>query len=119
MSENCTGHDPLVYCGVGGLCDTGDTGLCFCKVGYWHDAATYGFAKCVLKPGASSHVTSFISVFLLLFLGKMTRIFTPLQKLYLPSSVIAGVYGLIFVSILSNASAESNAFLRRNIITGW
>jgi hypothetical protein len=29
------------------------------------------------------------------------------------------VYGLIFVSILSNASAESNAFLRRNIITGW
>jgi len=118
MTENCTGRDQLTYCGPGGLCDS-ISSTCFCAVGYWHDAGTYDFGQCVLKPDASSHVTSFISVFFLLFLGKLTRLFTPLQKLYLPSSVIAGVYGLILVSIMSNASADSNAFLRRNIITGW
>ena len=116
--ENCTLHDELAYCGIGGLCDA-PTSKCFCEVGYWHDSKTWGYSQCVLKPGPSSHVTSFISCFCLLFLGKLTRLFTPLNKLYLPSSVIAGVYGLILVSILSNASAESNAFLRRNLITGW
>ncbi len=118
--ENCTAADaPAAYCGVdGGVCDL-PSGLCYCKVGYWHDAATYGYAVCVPKPPATSYVTAFVSLFALLFLGKMTRVFTPLQKLYLPSSVIAGVYGLAFVGVLSSASAESNAFLRRHIIPGW
>ena len=118
MLENCTITDQLSYCGAGGLCDAASS-TCFCAVGFWHDASTWGYTKCVLKPPSTSMVTSFISVFFLLFLGKLTRLFTPLQRLYLPSPVIAGVYGLILVSILSNASKESNAFLRRNLITGW
>jgi ESS family glutamate:Na+ symporter len=106
------------YCGSGGLCDA-STSACFCAVGFWHDAHTWGKAVCVEKPPAASNVTAFVSLFLLLFLGKMTRMYTPLQKLYLPSSVIAGVYGLIVVQILSNASSDSNVFLRRHVIPGW
>ena len=116
--ENCTGKDALEYCGLGGLCDP-KSSQCFCKVGYWHDAKTWGPSICVPKPPASSNVTSFISLFFLLFLGKMTRIYTPLNRLYLPSSVIAGVYGLIIVQILDNSSAYTNEFLRRHIIPGW
>ena len=118
-SENCTAAaDASAYCGIGGICDA-RTHTCFCAVGYWHDARTWGKSMCVPKPPAGSNVTAFVSLFLLLFLGKMTRMYTPLQRLYLPSSVIAGVYGLVVVQILSNISADTNAFLRRHIIPGW
>ena len=81
--ENCTAAaDIISYCGVGGVCDN-RTATCFCEVGFWHDAHTWGKAICVEKPPAASNVTAFVSLFLLLFLGKMTRMYTPLRKLYL------------------------------------
>ena len=73
--ENCTAAaDIISYCGVGGVCDN-RTATCFCEVGFWHDAHTWGKAICVEKPPAASNVTSFVSLFLLLFLGKMTRMY--------------------------------------------
>ena len=110
----------LAYCGEGGLC--GRDGTCWCKKGWWHnpygDAGVAG-GWCVEKPSELSHVSSFCGACLLLVLGKLTRVFCgPIQKLYLPSSVIGGVYGIIFVS----AAKTSPTFFRyvtREWLDGW
>jgi len=52
-------------------------------------------------------VVSFISITILLLIGKLLRANVVLcQKLYLPSSVIAGVLGLITVQLLSRFGAD-------------
>ncbi len=52
-------------------------------------------------------VISFISITILLLIGKLLRANVVLcQKLYLPSSVIAGVLGLIAVQLLSRFRAD-------------
>ena len=55
-------------------------------------------------------VVPFVSLCILVWLGHMLRMKIPLlQKLYLPSSVIAGLLGLIVIQIILNVAEPSRA----------
>ena len=62
-------------------------------------------------------VTSFCGLCLLLFLGKMLRMkITLLQRLYLPSSVIGGILGLITIQLWPLVSGNS---FPASWVAGW
>ena len=92
----------LLGCGVHGTC-LNSTGVptCLCKTGYWVSPQSAEEGCMLGDGGAQAALLSFCLLGLLLMLGKLTRVHVSfLHFLYLPSSVIGGLYGLILLQAL-------------------
>eukprot|EP00755_Sulcionema_specki_P012458 Sspe_Gene.51471::Locus_28571_Transcript_1_1_Confidence_1.000_Length_1763::g.51471::m.51471/K03312/gltS; glutamate:Na+ symporter, ESS family len=64
-------------------------------------------------------ITSFCALCLLIVLGQALRVYIkPLQRIFLPTSVIAGLLGLILMQILARASGVTKTFAE-DVTTGW
>lgn len=87
-------------------------GSCFCGSGYTFSDE---FSTCISLPTSLARISQFAGLCVLLLLGKLTRIYVkPLHFLYLPSCVIGGVYGLIFITI-----AKSSEGLSKKLVANW
>ena len=65
-------------------------------------------------------IASFCALCLLLFLGKLTRIHAHcLHFLFLPSCVIGGIYGLLFIQIAEATSPSFYDYLQREWVGNW
>jgi len=103
-------------CGEHGMC-LNATGRCACATGYWVPPHA-GAVGCTLGDGgAQAALLSFSLLGLLLMLGKLTRVYAScLHFLYLPSSVIGGLYGLVLLQALSSgARADMDVYWT----SGW
>ena len=87
-----------LHCGKGGTCDV-LSGECLCHDGFRHSYRS----TCIPEATSTTLILSFCGLALLLYMGKMTRIYARcLHFLYLPSCVVGGLYGLVILQIAEN-----------------
>ena len=105
-----------MQCGTHGTCDTNGT-RCVCDTGYLVKKNSKLGCQ-VASGGSEAKILSFCALGFLLMLGKLTRIYVKcLHFLYLPSCVIGGIYGLIFMNALPNG--PTRAWVELYLTAGW